>query len=278
MPLCGGATRESALMRDASRVAPLLHISGVTLEFGGIKALDGVSFDVRSGEICAVIGPNGAGKSSLFNVITGFYVASAGRVLLKEHDLLRTPRHKFASLGVARTFQNLGLIDGLTAHENVMLGGHQNSRGGFAAGILRLPHFLRSERELRARAFELMDRCGIADIATHPIAGLPYGTLKRLELARALMLDPLLLLLDEPAAGLAEEEVRDMVALLRDLSRSSGLTVVLVEHHMEMVMELSHRVVVLNFGRKIAEGEPKAVASDPAVIEAYLGSGVGHGR
>jgi branched-chain amino acid transport system ATP-binding protein len=252
----------------------LLQIDDVSLEFGGIKALDAVGFDVPAGEICAVIGPNGAGKTSLFNVVTGLYKASSGQVRLEGQDLLHKRRHQLAGLGISRTFQNLGLIEGLSALENVMLGGHAGSSGGFAAGILRLPRFLRSEKALEQRALELMDACGVVEIAERGIDGLPYGTLKRLELARALMNRPRLLLLDEPAAGLAEEEVRGMVALLRDLSTSSGMTLVLVEHHMEMVMELSHRVVVLNFGRKIADGEPQAVAADPAVIEAYLGAGV----
>lgn len=259
---------------DASAV-PRLRLQDVRLEFEGIIALEEVSFSVPAGEICAVIGPNGAGKTSLFNVVTGLYKATSGVVELDGRDLLRIPRHRLSGLGVGRTFQNLGLIGGLTALENVMLGGQALSSGGFVASILRLPTFRSSEASLRHQGLELMDRCGIGNIADLRIDGLPYGTLKRLELARALMLSPALLLLDEPAAGLAETEVQDMIELLRQISNQSGLTLVLVEHHMEMVMEISHRVVVLNFGRVIADSVPREVAGDPAVIEAYLGVGAG---
>jgi branched-chain amino acid transport system ATP-binding protein len=249
----------------------LLEVSEVTVRFGGLVALDDASLKVAPGTVCGLIGPNGAGKTTLFNCVSRLVTPAAGSIRWNDEELLGRRPHQIAHLGIARTFQNLALVPSLTLRENVMLGAHHTARSGFAEAALRLPRVRREEREMRATADEALARLGLERLADHPATGLPYGTLKRLEIARALAQRPRLLMLDEPAAGLSHGEVDELAGALRDLREGLGLTVLLVEHHMGLVMRVSEQVVVLDFGQVIAAGTPDEVRQDERVIEAYLG-------
>ena len=259
-------------MAESTAAQALLRVHNVGVRFGGIVALDDVSFDVAPNCIVGLIGPNGAGKTTLFNCLSRLYQCDCGDIVFDGRSLLRVPRHRIAALGIGRTFQNLALFGTMTVLDNVMIGHHCRMRSGFLSNALRLPGVARHESAATDKARALIEFLGLKAVAGTRVSDLPIGTQKRVELARALASDPTLLLLDEPASGLNHEEVGVLGAVIRDIRDRLGVTILLVEHHMNLVMGISDLVVALDFGRKIAEGTPDEVRAHPEVVQAYLGS------
>ena len=250
----------------------LLEIRELSRFFGGLKAVNDVSFTVRAGAIKSVIGPNGAGKTTLFNLISGMLACDSGIVVQNGQDITGLQPHRIAELGISRTFQTTKLFSRMTVLENVMVGRHTRTKAGFLSGVLNLPWTWKEEREIRERSMELLDALGLADAVGELASNLPFGRQRLLEIARALATEPSLLMLDEPAAGLNIYETREMADLVLKI-RGWGVTVLLVEHDMSLVMDISDQIVVLNYGRKVAEGEPSDIQRDPEVIRIYLGGG-----
>ncbi len=255
---------------------PLLDVQALTMSFGGLRALDGVSLRVQPGEVVALIGPNGAGKTTFFNCITGIYRPSGGDIFVtppgrKRRRLNGLKTHQVTAQGLARTFQNIRLFPGMTVLENVMIGRHCRTRAGVLGAILRDPQTRREEREIVERSYAILEKIGLADQVNELAKNLPYGDQRRLEIARAMATEPFLLLLDEPAAGMNPRETDALEALIRRICDEEGIAVLLIEHDMRIVMSISNRIYVLDYGKKIASGTAAEIWENPVVIKAYLG-------
>jgi branched-chain amino acid transport system ATP-binding protein len=250
----------------------LLSVRDLTVQFGGIAALNGVSFDLRKGHVLGLIGPNGAGKTTLFNCLSRLYRPSRGDILVEGKTILDWQPHQMPSVGIGRTFQNVALFPNLSVLDNIRVGAHVRSRSDVISDMLKLPWVRRGEEALRKSVLEIADYLDLSCVGDRKVAALPFGTQKRVELGRALAAEPKILLLDEPAGGLNHEEVGALGELIRRIRNERGVTVILVEHHMGLVMSIADHVVALDFGKKLAEGTPTAVQSNPDVVKAYLGS------